>query len=83
MIEMRYLLSVQGYVRGKNLHGAPYDFRRAANEHGEYFERLKSLVEDTFTKENPLSLSGCNFVKTAVKFSSGNVGVGEVERVDC
>ena len=40
----------QGYVRGENLHGAPYDFRRAANEHGEYFERLKQLVEDTYTK---------------------------------
>ena len=41
----------QGYVRGKNLHGAPYDFRRAANEHGEYFDRLKNLVEETYTKE--------------------------------
>ena len=40
----------QGYVRGENLHGAPYDFRRAANEHGEYFERLKQLVEDSYTK---------------------------------
>ena len=45
------LHSVQGYVRGKNLHGAPYDFRKAANEHGEYFDRLKNLVEDTYTKE--------------------------------
>ena len=53
---MRDLHSPQGYVRGKNLHGAPYDFRKAANEHGEYFDRLKNLVEDTFTKENPLSL---------------------------
>ena len=26
----------QGYVRGSNLHGAPYDFRRAANEHGQF-----------------------------------------------
>ena len=24
----------QGYIRGQNIHGAPYDFRRAANEHG-------------------------------------------------
>ena len=24
----------QGYNRGDNIHGAPYDFRRAANEHG-------------------------------------------------
>ena len=24
----------QGYNRGENIHGAPYDFRRAANEHG-------------------------------------------------
>ena len=53
------MISVQGYVRGKNLHGAPYDFRRAANEHGEYFDRLKSLVEDTYSKEisQPLRIS--------------------------
>ena len=48
---MEDLLSPQGYVRGKNLHGAPYDFRKAANEHGEYFDRLKILVEDTYSKE--------------------------------
>ena len=26
----------QGYIRGENIHGAPYDFRRAANEHGQW-----------------------------------------------
>ena len=48
---MRDLHSPQGYVRGKNLHGAPYDFRKAANEQGEYFDRLKILVEETYSKE--------------------------------
>lgn len=38
----------QGYVRGQNIHGAPYDFRKAANEHQEYFVRVKKLIEDTF-----------------------------------
>lgn len=52
----------EGYQRGVNVHGAPYDFRKAANEHGglsisssrascssdEYFGKLKTLVEDTF-----------------------------------
>lgn len=37
-----------GYVRGVNLHGAPYDFRKAANEHGDYFVKVKKLVEETY-----------------------------------
>ena len=40
----------QGYERGLNIHGAPYDFRRAANEHKEYFDNLKALIEDTYEK---------------------------------
>lgn len=39
-----------GYVRGVNLHGAPYDFRKAANEHGDYFVRVKKLVQDTYAE---------------------------------
>jgi len=39
-----------GYIRGENLHGAPYDFRRAANEHAEYFAKVKTLVETTYAK---------------------------------
>jgi len=42
----------QGYVRGENIHGAPYDFRRAANEHGEYFTQVKGLIEETFERNN-------------------------------
>jgi len=38
----------QGYERGVNIHGAPYDFRKAANEHEDYFVRVKTLIEDTF-----------------------------------
>lgn len=43
-------LVAQGYERGVNIHGAPYDFRRAANEHKEYFVNLKALIEDTYEK---------------------------------
>ena len=35
-------------MRGENIHGAPYDFRRAANEHSLYFARLKTLIETTY-----------------------------------
>jgi lysophospholipase-3 len=42
----------QGYIRGENIHGAPYDFRRAANEHGEYFSQVKGLIEETFERNN-------------------------------
>jgi len=40
-----------GYVRGSTLLGAPYDFRKAANEQGEYFRKLKLLVEESYKKE--------------------------------
>ena len=37
-----------GYTRGKDLHGAPYDFRRAANEAGEFFQKLRNLTETSY-----------------------------------
>jgi len=41
-----------GYERGVNLHGAPYDFRKAANEHHEFFRNFKVLVEDAYFTNN-------------------------------
>ncbi|XP_021917685.1 group XV phospholipase A2-like isoform X3 [Zootermopsis nevadensis] len=37
-----------GYERNVSLRGAPYDFRKAPNGNGEYFVRLKALVEETY-----------------------------------
>jgi len=34
-----------GYVRGRNLFGAPYDFRKAANELNPFFSNLTTLAE--------------------------------------
>jgi len=42
------LVTRGGYVRGVNLHGAPYDFRKAANELGDYFDNVKQLIESTY-----------------------------------
>ncbi|XP_061399219.1 phospholipase A2 group XV-like [Musca vetustissima] len=42
------MLADHGYVRNKNIRGAPYDFRKAPNEHKQYFIDLKKLVEDTY-----------------------------------
>ncbi|ESO86506.1 hypothetical protein LOTGIDRAFT_220528 [Lottia gigantea] len=42
----------KGFVRGKSVRGAPYDFRKAPNEFGEYYDNLKKLVEDTYSKNN-------------------------------
>lgn len=41
-----------GYERDKNILGAPYDFRRAPNELGDYFANLKDLVERTYEKND-------------------------------
>jgi len=41
-----------GYVRGVNLRGAPYDFRRGPEEQGEYFTNLTKLVQDTYEQNN-------------------------------
>jgi len=52
MIE--HLQKKHGYEVGKNLHGAPYDFRLAGDAHtaakngvGGYYPQLKKLIEDT------------------------------------
>ena len=37
-----------GYNKGHDLHGAPYDFRRAANEQKNYFTELRNLIQSTY-----------------------------------
>jgi lysophospholipase-3 len=37
-----------GYSRGHNIRAAPYDFRFAPHSSGEYFEKLRHLVEETY-----------------------------------
>ncbi|KAL4710278.1 hypothetical protein ACJJTC_003558 [Scirpophaga incertulas] len=41
-----------GYVRNISIRGAPYDFRRAPNENQDFFVKLKSLIEETYTLNN-------------------------------
>nr|CAD7586331.1 unnamed protein product [Timema genevievae] len=41
-----------GYERNVSIRGAPYDFRKAPNENGEYFIQLKVLIEETYTSNN-------------------------------
>ena len=43
-------LSALGYKTGVNLHGAPYDWRRAANEQEQYFIELRNLIQNTYEK---------------------------------
>ncbi|XP_023333809.1 group XV phospholipase A2 [Eurytemora carolleeae] len=45
-----------GYTRGVNLHGAPYDFRKAANELEDFFVKVKDLIEGTYKANNNLSV---------------------------
>ncbi|VDN03691.1 unnamed protein product, partial [Thelazia callipaeda] len=37
-----------GYRRGKNIVGAPYDWRRAPNELQSYYANLRKLIEETY-----------------------------------
>ncbi|VVD01942.1 unnamed protein product, partial [Leptidea sinapis] len=46
-----------GYIRNVSIRGAPYDFRRAPNENGEFFVKLKSLVEETYNMNNKSSVT--------------------------
>lgn len=41
-----------GYERKKNIHGAPYDFRKGPSEQSQYFIDLKKLVEDTYERNS-------------------------------
>jgi len=39
-----------GYERGRTIRAAPYDFRLGPQSQGQYFDRLKRLVEDSFER---------------------------------
>ena len=40
-------LTYQGYERGRNIYGAPYDFRKAPYDNQQFFLDLKDLIEKT------------------------------------
>ncbi|KAA0191360.1 Phosphatidylcholine-sterol acyltransferase (Lecithin-cholesterol acyltransferase)/ Phospholipase A [Fasciolopsis buskii] len=40
------------FVSNRSIRGAPYDFRRAPNENGQFFQRLKALIEETYSINN-------------------------------
>ena len=41
-----------GYVKGRTIVGAPYDFRYAPHSQNDYFDRLRALIEKTSTENN-------------------------------
>lgn len=55
-----------GYKRNVNIRGAPYDFRKAPNELGDYFKKLKLTSEQMFNESNEIPITfvchsmGCN-----------------------
>ena len=40
-----------GYVGGGNFRSAPYDWRKAPNELGQFFDQLKYLIEETYENQ--------------------------------
>ena len=46
------LVQKHGYVKGKNVRGAPYDWRKAPNELQDYYNMLTKLVEETYELNN-------------------------------
>lgn len=45
---VEHLVNKLGYVRDRNIRGAPYDFRKAPNEMSDYMKRLQSLIVETY-----------------------------------
>ncbi|KFM72700.1 Group XV phospholipase A2, partial [Stegodyphus mimosarum] len=43
------MLVREGYRRGVDVRGAPYDHRKAPNEYKKYFEDLRNLTEETYS----------------------------------
>ncbi|XP_031619143.1 group XV phospholipase A2-like [Contarinia nasturtii] len=54
---LAYALTNRGYVRGKNLFGAPYDFRKGPNENEDWFERLAQLTEYAYETNNNVGVT--------------------------
>jgi len=46
-----------GYVRGKTIRAAPYDFRFGPQSQQLYFEKLRMLIEETYHKSGSLRVS--------------------------
>ena len=46
------LVKKYNYVRGVNVRGAPYDWRRSPNEFHDYYVSFKTLVEETYEMNN-------------------------------
>ncbi|XP_076470777.1 lysosomal phospholipase A and acyltransferase-like [Babylonia areolata] len=44
------MLVAHNYTRNVNIKGAPYDFRRAPNELGDFYKNLTRLIEDTYVE---------------------------------
>jgi len=47
-----------GYKKNVSLRGAPYDFRKAPNELGKFYDDLKQLIEETYNlnSQTPVSI---------------------------
>ncbi|KAI6652775.1 Group XV phospholipase A2-like [Oopsacas minuta] len=52
-------LRKEGYVRGVNIHGAPYDWRLAPDSLSKlgYFKKLSDLIEKTYQKNHNISIT--------------------------
>ena len=55
--DMVEFLVSQGYTRGLDLRGAPYDFRFAPQSQDKYFRKLKQLIEDLYHENDDTAVT--------------------------
>lgn len=84
---IRHLTSNFDYKRNENITGAPYDFRKAPNELGEFFAKLRTTSENMFARNEQRPITyichsmGCNNILYFLQRQSKQWKAKHVKRI--